>query len=54
MQEHDTSAWLAAYHQAWITRDAERVARLFTEDAGYYSHPFRPAHRGRAAIREYW
>lgn len=50
----DTSAWLAAYHQAWITRDPERVARLFTEDAAYHSHPFRPPYIGRSAIEEYW
>lgn len=50
----DTSAWLAAYHQAWIARDAEGVARLFTDDAAYHSHPFRPPYVGRAAIAEYW
>lgn len=50
----DTSAWLAAYHQAWITRDAGRLAHLFTEDAAYYSHPFRPPYQGRAAIQDYW
>lgn len=50
----DTSGWLAAYHQAWITRDAEGVARLFTDDASYHSHPFRPPYVGRAAIADYW
>lgn len=50
----DTPAWLAAYHHAWITRDAEGVARLFTDDATYHSHPFRPPSRGRVAIADYW
>lgn len=50
----DTSAWLAAYHQAWITRDAAGVARLFTADATYQSHPFRSPYRGRTAIEDYW
>lgn len=50
----DTTAWLAAYHQAWIIRDAERLAQLFTEDAAYHSHPFRPPYQGRAAIADYW
>jgi hypothetical protein len=48
------SAWLAAYHQAWITHDAEQLAQLFTEDAAYHSHPFRPPYQGRAAIQAYW
>ena len=50
----DTSAWLAAYHHAWITHNAEQLAQLFTEDAVYHSHPFRPPYRGRAEIRAYW
>ncbi len=50
----DISAWLAAYHKAWITHNAEQVARLFTENAAYYSHPFRSPYRGRAEIQAYW
>lgn len=50
----DTSAWLAGYHEAWITHNAEQVAHLFTEEAIYQSHPFRPPLRGRAEIQAYW
>lgn len=50
----DISAWLAAYHDAWITHNAEQVAQLFTEDAAYHSHPFRPPYRGRTEIHAYW
>src|SRR5215471_11736036 len=50
----DSSAWLAAYHQAWLTRNAEQLAQLFTEDAVYHAHPFRPPYRGRAEIQAYW
>ncbi|HEY7850982.1 MAG TPA: nuclear transport factor 2 family protein, partial [Ktedonobacterales bacterium] len=50
----DAAAWLNAYHQAWLTHDAERVAQLFTDDALYQSHPFRPPLRGRAEIADYW
>ncbi len=50
----DLSTWLAAYHHAWMTRSAEQVAALFTEDGLYYSHPFRPPYRGRAEIKAYW
>lgn len=50
----DTVTWLAAYHDAWVTHNAERVTQLFTEDAVYHSHPFRPPYQGRAAIAAYW
>ena len=50
----DTSAWLTAYHQAWMSHNAEQVAQLFTEDAIYHAHPFRPPYQGRAEIRAYW
>jgi hypothetical protein len=50
----DTPAWLAAYHHAWVTHNAEQVAQLFTEHAVYHSHPFRPPYRGRAEISAYW
>lgn len=48
------SAWLAAYHDAWMTRNAEQVAQLFTEDGIYHTHPFRPPYRGRREIYAYW
>jgi hypothetical protein len=38
----DTSTWLAAYHHGWITHNAEQLAQLFTEEAVYHTHPFRP------------
>lgn len=50
----DLSTWLATYHHAWITRNAEQVAQLFTEDGVYHSHPFRSPFRGRSEIQAYW
>jgi uncharacterized protein (TIGR02246 family) len=50
----DFSAWIATYNQAWLTRNADAAAELFTGDAIYQSHPLRPPHRGRDAIRAYW
>jgi hypothetical protein len=46
--------WLHAYARAWRERDDDAVANLFTEDAVYRSHPFRPPHAGRDAIKTYW
>ncbi len=47
-------AWIEAYGRAWEERDPDAAAALFTEDALYKVTPFRSAHAGREAIREYW
>jgi ketosteroid isomerase-like protein len=46
--------WLERYRRAWIDRDAEAAAVLFTEDAIYREQPFQPPFVGREAIRQYW
>jgi len=51
---HDHSDWLARYRRAWIERDAEAAARLFTEDAIYREQPFQAPFVGRESIRDYW
>lgn len=50
----DPRGWIEAYGRAWRTKDADAVVALFTEDAVYRSHPFRPPHVGSEAIRAYW
>ena len=46
--------WLERYRQAWIERDADLAATLFTEDAIYREQPFQEPFIGRDAIRQYW
>ena len=46
--------WLEQYRRAWIQRDADAAAELFTEDAVYREQPFQEPFRGRDAIRQYW
>ena len=46
--------WLEAYRVAWERADADAAAALFTDDAIYWSSPFREPHRGHDGIREYW
>jgi hypothetical protein len=46
--------WLAAYRAAWLQRDADAAAALFTEDATYAEQPYQDAFAGPAAVREYW
>jgi hypothetical protein len=45
--------WVRNYSKAWLKRDAKAIASLFTEDATYQSHPFRPTIQGSKSILEY-
>jgi ketosteroid isomerase-like protein len=46
--------WLERYRRAWIERDADAAAELFTDDAIYREKPFEQPFSGRDAIRQYW
>ena len=46
--------WLDAYREAWIERNADAAAALFTEDATYAEQPYQDAFVGRKGVREYW
>ena len=46
--------WLAAYRDAWLRRDADAAARLFTDDAVYAEQPYQEPFVGPAAVRDYW
>lgn len=46
--------WLEKYRRAWIERDADAAAALFTEDALYREKPFEAPFAGPDAIRNYW
>ena len=45
--------WIRNYAKAWQKKDAKAIASLFTEDATYHSHPFRPVNQGRKSILDY-
>jgi hypothetical protein len=47
-------AWLEGYRRAWVRRDPDAAAALFTRDAVYQEQAFQPAYVGRDAIRGYW
>ncbi|MEJ8571022.1 nuclear transport factor 2 family protein [Microbaculum marinum] len=47
-------AWLAAYGTAWVERDADKAAALFSKDATYHEKAFEPVMTGQDAIRDYW
>jgi hypothetical protein len=46
--------WLAAYRAAWIERDADAAAALFSEDSTYLEQPYDEAFPGPQGVREYW
>jgi len=50
----DFETWLERYGQAWVDRDPEAAAALFSEDAEYYETPFGEPARGRDGVRGYW
>lgn len=45
--------WIRNYTKAWLKKDAKAIASLFTDDAIYLSHPFRPVNQGRKSILDY-
>jgi uncharacterized protein (TIGR02246 family) len=47
-------AWIDGYVRAWNSNDSADIAALFTDDAAYYTAPFRDPWRGRAAIVDGW
>ncbi len=47
-------AWIAGYRRAWESNDSDDIARLFTEDARYYTAPFRDPWQGRDDIVARW
>jgi ketosteroid isomerase-like protein len=41
-------AWIDVWSRAWPAQDVDAIAALYTADAVYVSHPFRPPHPGGA------
>lgn len=54
MERKDVEAWVEQYVRAWRSNDPQDIGRLFTEDATYYTAPFREPWSGRDAIVKDW
>jgi SnoaL-like domain len=55
MTDHDRlTRWIEGYVRAWNSNDPADIAVLFTEEAEYYTEPFRPAWSGRQQIVDAW
>jgi ketosteroid isomerase-like protein len=46
--------WMDDYRRAWSSNDPADIGALFTDDAAYYTAPFRTAWRGREEIIKGW
>ena len=46
--------WLEAYRKAWVERDPDAAAALFTADATYAEQPYQDAFIGPKEVRDYW
>ena len=54
INEADARAWIDAYAEAWVTRNSDRVVKIFAADAVFRERPFQPVRHGIEAIRTYW
>ena len=50
----NVSTWIDRYVVAWNSNDSDDIGQLFSEDATYYTAPFRQPWRGRSQIVEQW
>jgi hypothetical protein len=46
--------WIEGYRRAWVERDPQAAAALFTEDASYRSSPFVEPNLGQEGVVAYW
>lgn len=53
MTKQEALALLEVYGRAWVTKDAELITTIFTDDA-VYADPSEPLATGRKGIRAYW
>ncbi len=54
MERGDFDAWVGRYVRAWDSNELADIAALFTDDAKYYTAPFRQPWNGREAIVSGW
>jgi uncharacterized protein (TIGR02246 family) len=54
MDRSDVERWVEAYERAWASNDPEDIGALFTEDARYWTAPFREPWSGREQIVRGW
>lgn len=54
MDRSDVDSWIDGYVRAWGTNDPEDIGAMFTDDARYYTAPYREPWAGRTTIVAEW
>lgn len=54
MERGDVERWVEGYLRAWSSNEPQGIGALFTDDARYYTAPFREPWAGRRAIVDGW
>jgi SnoaL-like domain len=54
VEERDIATWVEGYIKAWNSNNPEDIGRLFTDEALYFTAPFREPWRGRDEIVSGW
>ena len=54
MAEATIETWVKGYIKAWASNAPEEIGGLFTEEAEYFTAPYRKPWKGRAAIVQEW
>jgi ketosteroid isomerase-like protein len=54
MNRGDVDSWVDRYVRAWRTNDSDDIGGLFSEDARYYTAPYREPWSGREGIVAAW
>ncbi|MGH2710766.1 MAG: YybH family protein [Actinomycetota bacterium] len=54
MDRAEIEDWVRRYIDAWESNDPEAIGKLFTDDARYYTAPYRPPWSGRQGIVDGW
>ena len=54
MDASHAEGWVDRYVRAWSSNDPGEIGDLFTDDARYYTAPYRQPWSGREAIVEGW
>lgn len=54
IKRDDVMRWVEAYERAWTSNDRKDIEALFTEDARYFTAPYRKPWEGRGGIVDGW
>lgn len=54
VERDDVTRWVEGYERAWTSNEREDIEALFTEEAKYFTSPYRKPWEGHDGIVEGW